>query len=98
MNHANHGQFNSTWGRSDFGAPMKWLLNLDPLVTGEEQRQVAQVYVSAFAEAVLKGNTDYRPMFKNVDVVNNWLPNFGKKVRWSTPHLQTHLEKETVVR
>lgn len=74
MDHANHGQFNSTWGRSDFGAPMKWLLNLEPLVTGEEQRQVAKVYVSAFAEVVLKGNKSYLPMFKNMDVVNNWLP------------------------
>lgn len=74
MNHANHGQFNSTWGRSDFGAPMKWLLNLKPLVTGEEQRQVAKIYVSAFAEAVLKENRDYLPMFKNVDLVSDWLP------------------------
>ncbi len=74
MNHANHGQFNSTWGRSDFGAPMRWLLNLKPLVTGEEQRQVAKVYVSGFAEAVLKGNQEYLPMFKNVDLVSDWLP------------------------
>ena len=31
-------------------------------------------------------------------LVNNWLPNFGKKVRWSTPHQLTHQEKEIVVR
>ncbi|WP_318308616.1 Yip1 family protein [Flagellimonas crocea] len=74
MNHANHGQFNSTWGRSDFGAPMKWLLNLKPLVSGEEQHEAAKVYVSAFAEAVLKGSKDYRPMFKNVDLAMDWLP------------------------
>lgn len=75
MNHANHGQFNSTWGRSDFGAPMKWLLNLQPLVSGEEQRQMAKVYVSAFVEAVLKGKKVYRNVFKSVDGVKNWLPN-----------------------
>lgn len=74
MNHANHGQFNSSWGRSDFGAPMKWLLNLEPLVSGEEQRQAAKVYVSGFAETVLKGNKDYLPMFQNVDLVQDWLP------------------------
>ena len=83
MNHANHGQFNSTWGRSDFGAPMKWLLNLKPLVTGEEQRQVAKVYVSAFAEAVLKGNEAYQPMFKNVDLVRNWLPEEDYRSQYS---------------
>lgn len=74
MNHANHGQFNSTWGRSDFGAPMEWLLNLKPLVTGEEQRQVAKVYVSAFVEAVLKGNKVYIPIFKNSELAGEWLP------------------------
>lgn len=86
MNHANHGQFNSTWGRSDFGAPMKWLLNLEPLVSGEEQRQVAKVYVSAFAEDVLKGNRDYRPMLKNVDLVNNWLPQETYRSQYADNH------------
>ncbi|MER3373161.1 MAG: hypothetical protein RIM83_00830 [Allomuricauda sp.] len=75
MNHANHGQFNSSWGRSDFGAPMKWLLNLKPLVSGEEQRQMAKVYVSAFVEAVLKGNKKYRNVFKSADGIKDWLPN-----------------------
>ncbi len=83
MNHANHGQFNSTWGRSDFGAPMKWLLNLKPLVSGEEQRQAAKVYVSAFAEAVLKGNKDYQPMFKNVELVSDWLPKEDYRSQYS---------------
>ncbi|WP_437395336.1 hypothetical protein [Flagellimonas lutimaris] len=83
MNHANHGQFNSTWGRSDFGAPMKWLLNLKPLVSGEEQRQTAKVYVSAFAEAVLNGNKDYQPMFKNVDLVSDWLPKEDYRTQYS---------------
>ncbi|RIV33044.1 hypothetical protein D2V08_11580 [Flagellimonas lutimaris] len=83
MNHANHGQFNSTWGRSDFGAPMKWLLNLKPLVKGEEQRQVAKVYVSAFAEAVLKGSKVYQPMFKNVDLVSDWLPKEDYRSQYS---------------
>ncbi|MBO0323108.1 hypothetical protein J0X14_12440 [Muricauda sp. CAU 1633] len=74
MNHANHGQFNSTWGRSDFGAPMKWLLNLTPLVSGEDQRQMAKVYVSAFVEAVLNGKKKYRNVFKSVDGITDWLP------------------------
>ena len=83
MNHANHGQFNSTWGRSDFGAPMKWLLNLKPLVSGEEQRQAAKVFVSAFAEAVLNENKNYRPMFKNVDLVSDWLPKEDYRSQYS---------------
>lgn len=74
INHANHGQFNSTWGRADFGPPMAWLLNLKPLMAGEDQRQVAKVYISAFVEAVLKQNQEYRPMLQNVDLVEDWLP------------------------
>ena len=31
-------------------------------------------------------------------LVNNWLPNFGKKVRWFMPHQLTHLEKEIAAR
>ncbi|RRQ48328.1 hypothetical protein DZC72_11455 [Maribacter algicola] len=74
VHHANHGQFNSTWGKSDFGAPMKWLLNLKPLLMAEEQQQVAQVYISAFAESVLKGNDTYLPIFKNSAFAKDWLP------------------------
>jgi dienelactone hydrolase len=71
---ANHGQFNSTWGRSDFGAPRKWLLNLAPLMPQEEQETVAKVCIGAFAEAVLKGNTAYLPLFKQVAWGKAWLP------------------------
>jgi hypothetical protein len=83
MNHANHGQFNSTWGRSDFGAPMKWLLNLTPLVTGEEQRKVAKVYIGAFAEVVLKKNKSYLPMFKNMELIHNWLPKETYRIQYA---------------
>ncbi|HVN04604.1 MAG TPA: hypothetical protein VMT86_09320, partial [Bryobacteraceae bacterium] len=31
---ANHGQFNTAWGRTDAGLPLSWLLNLKPLMTG----------------------------------------------------------------
>ncbi|MBQ4915152.1 hypothetical protein J8L85_11930 [Maribacter sp. MMG018] len=75
VHHANHGQFNSTWGNSDFGAPSKWLLNLEPLLSEEQQQEVAKVFISAFAEASLKGNNSYLPIFKNVAYAKDWLPN-----------------------
>ncbi len=74
IHHANHGQFNSTWGNADFGAPAKWLLNLKPLLDEEEQQATAKVFISAFAEAVLKDNTKYLPIFKDVSVAKQWLP------------------------
>ena len=36
---ANHGQFNTVWGRSDSRGPKSWFLNLRPLLSGAEQRQ-----------------------------------------------------------
>lgn len=74
VHHANHGQFNTTWGKSDFGAPMKWLLNLKPLLEDKEQQQIAKVFISAFAESVLKKNDAYIPIFKNVAFAKEWLP------------------------
>ncbi|MDC6405941.1 MULTISPECIES: hypothetical protein [Maribacter] len=89
VHHANHGQFNSTWGKSDFGAPMKWLLNLEPLLSAEEQQQVAQVFISAFAESVLKNNDAYIPIFKNVACAKDWLPD---------EFLMTHFEASDFVK
>ncbi|MDT0620250.1 hypothetical protein [Croceitalea vernalis] len=75
IHHANHGQFNSTWGKSDFGAPAKWLLNLAPLLEGQEQQETAKVFINAFAEATLKNNQDYKTIFKDVAIAKEWLPN-----------------------
>ncbi|PHN04560.1 alpha/beta hydrolase [Flavilitoribacter nigricans] len=74
LHRANHGQFNSSWGRSDFGGPFSWLLNRGALVPGEAQREAAKVFISAFAEAALKGNREYLPLFRNVAVGRDWLP------------------------
>ncbi len=74
IHRANHGQFNSTWGRADMGAPFKWLLNTKPLVTGEDQREAAKIFISAFAEAVLKEKKTYLPLFKNAGAAKDWLP------------------------
>ncbi|UWX56546.1 hypothetical protein NYZ99_10370 [Maribacter litopenaei] len=88
VHHANHGQFNTTWGKSDFGAPMKWLLNLKPLLKGEEQQLIAQVFISAFSEAVLRDNDEYVPIFKNVALAKDWLPE---------EYLMTHFESSDFV-
>jgi len=83
IHHANHGQFNSTWGNSDFGIPSKWLLNLDPLLKEEQQQETAKVFISAFAEATLKNKQAYKAIFKNVAIAKQWLP---------IEHYLTHFE------
>ncbi|MEQ9413725.1 MAG: hypothetical protein RIF39_07835 [Cyclobacteriaceae bacterium] len=71
---ANHGQFNSVWGQYDGGAPGKYLLNIAPMMSMEEQQQIAKVYISAFAEAVLHNNNSYNGLFKNAASAKDWLP------------------------
>ena len=71
---ANHGQFNTVWGRYDWSPPGVWLMNLKPLLSGEEQRKIGMVYFSAFMEATLKGRTEYVPLFEDPRRGARWLP------------------------
>lgn len=71
---ANHGQFNTVWGADDYGPPLAWLLNLKPLLTGEEQRRAGNVYMAGFLEATLHGDGRYRPLFRDHRRAQPWLP------------------------
>jgi dienelactone hydrolase len=71
---ANHGQFNTSWGRDDAGKPLGWLLNLKPLMPGDEQRRISKTYISAFLEATLKDHREYLPLFEDWRVARAWLP------------------------
>jgi len=71
---ANHGQFNTVWGRTDAGEPLSWFLNLKPLMPGEEQRRISKTYIAAFLEAMLKGRREYLPLFEDWRVGRAWLP------------------------
>lgn len=70
---ANHGQFNSIWGRRDFGEPYGWFLNTGALLSGEDQRQVAKVFISAFAERVFN-QKPYDSIFSQPYLAQDWLP------------------------
>lgn len=71
---ANHGQFNTAWGRKDVMFPQSLLLNLKPLMGGDEQREIAKTYISAFLDASLKGKKEYLPMLKDYRTVKEMLP------------------------
>jgi hypothetical protein len=71
---ANHGQFNTVWGRTDAPPPFGWLLNLKPLLSGTEQRQIAKVYCSAFLETTLHSDSRYRSLFRDHRRIRHWLP------------------------
>jgi len=71
---ANHGQFNSVWGDSDWGKPGAYLLNREEFITGEEQRQIAKVYIHAFLDVVIRENDTYLPLFRDFRTGEQWLP------------------------
>jgi len=71
---ANHGQFNTVWAERDWGLPHGYLLNVEPLLSGEEQREAGKVYISAFLDVTLKGNDAYLPLFHDYRVGAEWLP------------------------
>jgi dienelactone hydrolase len=71
---ANHGQFNTGWGRTDYSPPGSWRLNLAPIIPGEAQRQAASVYISAFLEATLHGDRQFLALLKDPRTGAAWLP------------------------
>jgi dienelactone hydrolase len=71
---ANHGQFNTVWGRSDFGYPLGWFLQLKQLMDPKDQRQIAGIYISAFLESTLHGHREYLPLFRDYRTISKWLP------------------------
>lgn len=71
---ANHGQFNTSWGRMDLSLPTGLFLNKKDILDGEDQRRIAQTYVAAFLETTLKKTSTYIPMFKDYRQAADWLP------------------------
>ena len=71
---ANHGQFNTSWGKNDTGNPFLGLLNLKQLISLEDQLKIAKVYISSFLEITLKNKREYLPIFIDARKGKDWLP------------------------
>ena len=71
---ANHGQWNEVWGPKDNGPRSQRILDIESLIPEEDQRQFGKVYVSAFLDATLKGETDLLPIFRDHRRAASWLP------------------------
>ncbi|HEX9188437.1 MAG TPA: hypothetical protein VGB87_15265, partial [Vicinamibacteria bacterium] len=71
---ANHGQFNTVWGRTDYSRLRTHLQNRRPLLSGEEQRRIASVYLSSFFETTLRQDRRYLPFLRDARAGRGWLP------------------------
>ena len=74
MYRANHGQWNTVWNNKDNGQRSERWLNLERLVSPEEQRQFGKVVMTAFLEATLRDRVEYLPIFRDHRVIGAWLP------------------------
>ena len=71
---ANHGQFAAFGGRVDLPGLAGRLVNTGAVLDGDQQRQVARVYVAAFLDATLKGVSEYRTLLRDWRTGAAWLP------------------------
>lgn len=71
---ANHGQFNTVWGRYDGAGLGNRLYNTAQLIPQEDQLQAAKVLVSSFLDSTLKGKREYRAVFQDLGYARDWLP------------------------
>ncbi|CAM4378906.1 alpha/beta hydrolase family protein [Paenibacillus tarimensis] len=71
---ANHSRFNSDWGSYDLSMPGGMLLDISDVMSAEDQRLAAQVYLSAFMETALHGREEYERLFADYRTGKQWLP------------------------
>lgn len=73
LHHANHGQFNTEWGRFDVDLPFGMLLRTAAIMPAEAQRRAGAALITAFLEATLAGAPDHREVFRDPRSAP-WLP------------------------
>ena len=71
---ANHGQFNTRWGRKDVSPPGIAMYNRKQIMPAEDQEKIAMVFFSAFLEATLNGRKEYIQLFQDFRRGIEWLP------------------------
>jgi len=74
IHRANHGEFNTVWGRSDAGGPYTFFLNLRPILPVADQERIARVFISAYLEATLRDRHEYRALLRDWRTGAAWLP------------------------
>jgi len=71
---ANHGQFNSVWGRTDHNLPLSWFFNTKPILSEEDQQKIAERFISGFLHGSLKQNMSFLPVMKDFRYGRDFLP------------------------
>lgn len=70
---ANHGQFNTRWGRIDQSFS-RLFLDRSNIMPADVQELTAKAFISSFLEDTLRGHREYRQLFTDPLVRQHWLP------------------------
>lgn len=97
---ANHGQFNTEWGREDLLKPLSFILNTKPILKGEEQREIAEIYISAFLKTTLMNESKYMALFRDYNKGQKLLPKtlYINRFQDSNFNLITNYEEDVDLR
>lgn len=71
---ANHGQFNSEWGRYDVGFPNHFFLNVKNLISTQDQKEILKIFTKIFLDVTLKGDETNKELFSNYQAYEKYLP------------------------
>lgn len=71
---ANHGQFNSFWGRYDLGEEAGSFLNTTGFLSKEDQEKIAKAYFRVFLDRALKGEETYASLLYDNRPFRPFLP------------------------
>ena len=71
---ANHGQFNTEWGRYDTGKPAAFLLNTASLIKEEEQQDILRMYLKVCLDVTLRESLTNEDFLKDCELYAESLP------------------------
>jgi dienelactone hydrolase len=70
---ANHGQFNTRWGRID-QTFSRLFLDRSNIMPADLQEWAAKSMISSFLDATLKGRREYKQIFTDQRIMQSWVP------------------------
>jgi dienelactone hydrolase len=88
IEHANHGQFNSSWGAADLSGLSGLALNGRLLMPMADQQQAAKVLIGAFLESTLSGQSAYNGLFRDFAYGTDWLPRARYVINYADSNLE----------
>lgn len=71
---ANHGQFNTKWGKYDMPYPFSELLNVENLLPRGQQQMLLKLFAKRFLDVTLKGDARGKNLFYHVQGYQKDLP------------------------